>query len=63
MSDVTSMGVQTGASYFPCNENLPAIADAGATWVLVYPEDTVRMATESGMSVLLIVDSQDDETS
>ncbi len=57
MSDVTSMGVQTGASYFPGNQDLRSIKNAGATWILAYPEDPITKAARTGLSILLVIES------
>ncbi len=60
MSDVRSMGVQTGASYYPGNQDLRAIKSSGANWILVYPEDPIKKATSKGLSILLVIESIQD---
>jgi hypothetical protein len=60
MADVRSMGVQTGASYFPGNQDLQAIVSAGGSWLLVYPEDPINLVEPSGLSILLMLDSPKD---
>jgi hypothetical protein len=58
MADVTSMGVKTGASYFPGNQDLQKILDEQGTWLLCYPEDPIARATQTSINILLEIDSQ-----
>jgi hypothetical protein len=59
MSDVKSMGVHIGASHFPGNQDLRALRNAGATWILAYPEDPIKKAASEGLSILLVIESID----
>ncbi|MCC9658814.1 hypothetical protein [Rhodopirellula halodulae] len=59
-ADVPSMGALAAASYPPPNGDYESLRDNGASWVIAHPSDPLDSIIQSGLNVLVCLESLDD---